>query len=168
MSGKDKHHASWKKQVVQDLPRMGHRNWIAIVDSAYPWQTRPGIETLATEADQIQVVESVLKALKQAEHVQPIVYLDAELPHVAEADAPGIDEYREGLKEVLADRNVNWLAHEKIIAKLDEAAALFHVLVLKTNLALPYTSVFLQLDCGYWNAEAEQRLRQAFSQEGAA
>jgi hypothetical protein len=28
---------------------------------------------------------------------------------------------------------------------------------------LPYTSVFIQLDCGYWSAEAEQRLRAAFS-----
>jgi hypothetical protein len=28
-------------------------------------------------------------------------------------------------------------------------------------MALPYTSVFLELDCGYWNAEKEQRLRSA-------
>jgi hypothetical protein len=28
-------------------------------------------------------------------------------------------------------------------------------------MTIPYTSVFFELDCGYWNAEAEQRLRQA-------
>jgi hypothetical protein len=26
---------------------------------------------------------------------------------------------------------------------------------------IPYTSVFFELDCGYWNAEAEERLREA-------
>lgn len=26
-------------------------------------------------------------------------------------------------------------------------------------MTLPYTSVFLQLECGYWNAASEKRLR---------
>jgi hypothetical protein len=34
-------------------------------------------------------------------------------------------------------------------------------LIVKTDMTIPYTSVFFELDCGYWNAEAEQRLRQA-------
>jgi hypothetical protein len=28
-------------------------------------------------------------------------------------------------------------------------------------MAMPYTSVFLQLDCKYWGLEDEQKLRQA-------
>jgi len=35
------------------------------------------------------------------------------------------------------------------------------VLVLKTRMAIPYTSVFLQLDCQYWSADSEARLREA-------
>jgi len=35
----------------------------------------------------------------------------------------------------------------------------FNVLIIKTNLTLPYTSVFFQLECGYWNAAAEENLR---------
>jgi hypothetical protein len=31
--------------------------------------------------------------------------------------------------------------------------------VLKTNMTVPYTSVFIRLDCRYWSADAEQRLR---------
>jgi hypothetical protein len=53
------------------------------------------------------------------------------------------------------------MPHEQIIDKLDSAGAKFNVLVLKTNLVLPYTSVFFELDCGYWGAEQEQRLRDA-------
>ena len=40
---------------------------------------------------------------------------------------------------------------------------MFNVLLLKTDLVIPYTSVFLQLDCGYWNAEKEARLRDLIS-----
>src|ERR1039458_10655620 len=30
------------------------------------------------------------------------------------------------------------------------------MLLIKTDMTIPYTSVFFELDCGYWNAEAEQ------------
>jgi hypothetical protein len=49
--------------------------------------------------------------------------------------------------------------HEGIIQELDAAAKLFNVLIIKTDLAIPYTSVFFQLECGYWNGEAEKNLR---------
>ena len=45
--------------------------------------------------------------------------------------------------------------------QLDQAAKTFHVLIIKTNMTLPYTSVFLQLSASYWGDEEEQRLRQA-------
>jgi hypothetical protein len=96
-----------------------------------------------------------------AGHVQAVVYLDAEMEYVSEKDAPGIDAYRKELTALLGSRPVKSLPHEELIAKLDEAAKMFRVLVLKTNLTLPYTSVFLELDCGYWNEEAERKLRQA-------
>jgi hypothetical protein len=36
--------------------------------------------------------------------------------------------------------------------------------VIKTNCTMPYTSVFLQLDCAYWGAEDEQLLRENMAQ----
>ncbi len=99
--------------------------------------------------------------LGKAKHVRPAIYTDAEMKHVPEENAKGITAYREALGKLLAEREVQVLSHEQIIAKLDEAGKTFHILVLKTNLTLPYTSVFLQLDCGYWSAEAEQKLRDA-------
>jgi hypothetical protein len=41
---------SWQTKLEQELPLLGHRNWIVIADSAYPWQTAPGIETINTGA----------------------------------------------------------------------------------------------------------------------
>ncbi|MHC4658198.1 MAG: RbsD/FucU domain-containing protein [Planctomycetota bacterium] len=156
--------SSWKGKLAAELPLLGHRNWILIADSAYPAQSHPAIETVATGADHIRVVKSVLKAVDNAGHVQAVVYLDAEMEYVSEKDAPGIDAYRKELTALLGNRPVKSLPHEDLIAKLDQAAKMFRVLVLKTNLTLPYTSVFVELDCGYWNEEAERKLRQAIGQ----
>ena len=35
----------------------------------------------------------------------------------------------------------------------------FNILVLKTNMTIPYASVFIRLDCKYWSADAETRMR---------
>ena len=153
--------ATWRKKLDQQLPLLGHRNWIVVADSAYPWQTAPGIETVYTDADQLEVLKAVLDALGKTKHVAPIIYTDAELPHIPEQEAKGVTEYREQLKKLLAGKEAQSLPHEQIISKLDETGKTFHVLLLKTRLTVPYTSVFLQLDCGYWNSASEQRLREA-------
>ncbi len=154
---------SWRSTVAERLPAYGHRNWICIVDSAYPAQTSAGVETVVTGADQLAVVREVLAAVAKEPHVKPVAVIDAELSAVAEADAPGITAYRAELERVLAGAVVERTPHETIIRDLDRAGSLVHVLVLKTNLTLPYTSVFLRLECGYWTPEAEARLRAALA-----
>ncbi len=158
--------SNWKQTLHSELPRMGHRNWIVIADSAYPWQTSGGITTTVTGADQIEVVKAVLAEIESSRHVRPIIYTDSELPFVPENRAPGIDAYRQELGKVLEGKNVQSIPHEQIIAKLDEGGKLFHVLLLKTNLAVPYTSVFINLDCGYWSAEAQKELTEAIQKSG--
>lgn len=160
--------SDWQQKLRERLPQLGHRNWIVIADSAYPLQTAPGIETIYTGAEQLEVVRAVLAALDRTKHVRPIIQTDAELAHVAEKNAPGITDYRDALKQLLGTRAVRMMPHEQIIASLDEAGKTFSVLLLKTNLTLPYTSVFLQLDCGYWSASAEAELRAAMKSAPAA
>jgi hypothetical protein len=81
---------NWRPTLSQQLPLLGHRNWIVIADSAYPLQSSQGIETVATGADQLVVLKTVLAQLREAKHVRPVIYLDAELPFVAVEDAPVI------------------------------------------------------------------------------
>ncbi len=145
------------------LPLLGHRNWIVVADGAYPWQTAPGVETVATHCAFLDVLHGVLQAVDGAPHVRPVVYLDAELPFVTEEDAVGVDAFRVGLKREMVGRPVRDLPHEEIIQRLDAAGRAFHVLLLKTTLTVPYTSVFLELDCGYWNEAAEGRMRRDFA-----
>jgi hypothetical protein len=157
--------SNWKQILNDRLPFYGHRNWIVIADSAYPAQARNGIETIVSGADHIQVLEYVTKLLLAAKHVRPIILIDRELKYVPEADAPGIGVYRSQLDGMLEGREVQTLPHEQIISKLDSAGATFRILIIKTNMTLPYTSVFLQLDCAYWSPADEQRLRNAMAHD---
>jgi D-ribose pyranose/furanose isomerase RbsD len=157
----------WQTKLAQILPLLGHRNWIMIVDSAYPLQSSAGVETLETNTDQIVVIRKVLDAIDSSIQVRTIVYMDAELPFVTEKDAPGVTAYREKVKATLGGRTITSLPHEQIIGKVDEVGKTFHILVLKTTMTVPYTSVFLQLNCKYWSDDAEAQMRKAMS-EGAA
>ena len=150
---------AWLEIVKDRLPLYGHRNWIVIADSAYPDQSREGIETVVAHENQLAVLKTVLALVHESKHVRPIIYTDQELPLIDEADAPGISDYRDQLASLLDGQPQNSLPHEQIIAKLDDVSKTFRVLIIKTTLTIPYTSVFLQLDCAYWSADAENRLR---------
>jgi len=149
----------WRARVTEALPLLGHRNWILIVDSAYPLQASAGIETIDTNTNQIEVLRHVLFAIDRSIHVRPVISMDAELPFLDEIDAPGVLNYRREIGDVLHDYPIESVPHDKVIANIEEAARHFNILVLKTNMTIPYTSVFIRLDCKYWGADAEKRLR---------
>ncbi|MBS1727886.1 MAG: hypothetical protein JST51_14300 [Armatimonadetes bacterium] len=150
---------SWKSELRKEIPLLGHRNWIVVADSAYPAQNSPGIRTIVTHASQIEVLKEVLSQLSKAKHVMPIVHLDKELSYVPEADARGVTAYRKELASLLKGKPTQSELHEDIIKNLDDAGKTFRVLLLKTDFTVPYTSVFLQLDCAYWGPEKEAKLR---------
>jgi L-fucose mutarotase/ribose pyranase (RbsD/FucU family) len=151
----------WERELSALLPLFGHRNWIVVADSAYPAQSKPGIETIVADADQLHVVRKVLDAITAAKHIRANIHVDKELGFVPDMDAPGIADYRLRLEAMLAGSHVNHIPHERIIHMLDQSAMVFRILIIKTDMTIPYTSVFFELDCGYWNAEAEERLREA-------
>jgi hypothetical protein len=77
-----------------------------------------------------------------------------------------VTAYREGIKTALKGRAITSLPHEQIIAKVDDIGKTFHIVVLKTTMTVPYTSVFLQLNCKYWSDDAEAQMRKAMSAAG--
>lgn len=159
---------SWKHTLLERIPLYGHRNWIVIADSAYPAQSREGIETIVSNASELDVLREVLADLSASKHVRPIVYTDQELKYVEEKDVPGISAYRQQLGALLRNQKVNAMLHEQIISKLDEVSRTFRVLIIKTNMTMPYTSVFLQLGPAYWSADQETRLRSAMAKHHPA
>ncbi|MGA9586339.1 MAG: RbsD/FucU domain-containing protein [Terracidiphilus sp.] len=151
--------SDWKARVAESIPLLGHRNWILIVDSAYPLQSSPGVETIETNASHLDVLRYVLGAINNSIHVRPLLYMDSELPFVPDDDAPGASAYRTQIARILAAYQIESIPHEKVISQINETSKAFHVLVLKTTMTIPYSSVFIRLDCKYWSADAERRLR---------
>ena len=114
----------------------------------------PGVTTI-TGGD----LESVVKALDEARHVRVEAFLDVDLDYLSEEDCAGVDAFRARITSLLGGQPVVKRPHEELINALAEAAKTFRVLIVKTDLLIPYTSVFFRLECGYWNETAEKSLR---------
>lgn len=157
---------NWKPQFDQKLPLLGHRNWIVIADKAFPEQNAAGIEVINTNENLLPVLKYVLQQVEASGHVKPVIYQDKELQFITESQAKGVTSFRLESEKLIKKGNTSLelqpqtILHEAVFAKLDEASKLFKIVVLKTNETIPYTSVFLQLDCSYWNAEKEKKLRE--------
>ncbi len=151
--------SSWNEQLKQKLPLLGHRNWILVVDKAYPAPASKNILVIDTKKQLPEVLDTVLAQLSKQAHLRPIFYADKELDYLDEGIAPGLKTYKENLAKLLANVKVNPLLHDEVFGKMDKAAQLFEVIVLKTESLLPYSSVFIELDCKYWDADREKILR---------
>lgn len=149
----------WHKTLRRDLPMYGDRNWIAIVDSAYPDQSRPGVSTMITNQNMFTVLQYVLAAMQKASNIRPVAYTDKELQFVTDAQAPGVSAYRARLDAMLAGIPHHRRMHIHSIHLLNQDGRLYKILVLKTRLTIPYTSVFIHLKCGYWTDADETTLR---------
>ncbi len=149
----------WKEALAAQLSLYGHRNWLLVVDKAFPLQATSGITYLDSKEVLPEVLSRVLHEIDDSPHIAPTVYRDAEFAFIDESIAPGADELKQRIDALLGDRPVRTLPHEDIFQKMDEAAKLFQVLVIKTEAIVPYSSVFIELDCAYWDADREQQLR---------
>ena len=150
----------WKTEFEKMLPYMGHRNWILIVDKAFPLQTAAGMTFLDSERPMEEVVEYVWQQIAAAPHLKPVVYLDRESRYLDDTLCPGAEALFTAIGAVTKPDAGNLIRHDEIFRKMDEASKLFATVVIKTSCTIPYSSVFIELDCGYWDAEREKRLRE--------
>jgi hypothetical protein len=150
----------WKSEFQRSLPLLGHRNWILVVDKAYPWQSGNGITTLYTGQPLVKTLEEVVAALKSSTHAKPVFYTDKEMEFITEDMAKGVDDYRAQVKKILEGQTTQAILHDDVFPKIDAAAKLFNILVLKTDETIAYSSVFIELDCSYWGPEKEKALRE--------
>lgn len=148
---------TWQQQFDEQLPLSGHRNWILVVDKAFPQQ--PGMHIINTNEKLLPVLDVVLKKIGGSTHVKPIVYNDAELQFITDSLAPGADAYKQQLQKTLGAFAAKPLLHDTVFVKMDAASKLFSITVLKTDEVIPYSSVFIELDCAYWGGDKEKQLR---------
>lgn len=95
----------------------------------------------------------------------PVVYQDKELASLNNTLFPGVDSFKTAMQQQLAGYAVKRMLHDTVLARIGSTAANFKVLILKTETVIPYSSVFLELDCRYWGPEKEAALRKAMQSD---
>ncbi len=150
---------NWKNELREILPALGHRNWILIADAAYPQQSAAGVKVIVTDHSLPHVLRDTVEILGKMKHVKPVAVLDAELGFLSDDMAPGVEALRTELDGILAGVDRELVLHEELLGSLSEAAKSYSMLVIKTPCVIPYTTVFLRLECGYWGAAQEAGLR---------
>lgn len=151
--------SGWKSALDRELPILGHRNWILVVDKAFPEENAPGIQTIYTDEDLLAVLKYTLDQINTSTHVRPVIYTDKELQYVPLKFAPGILIFRDSLEKLLSSTPSIPMLHDSVFTRIAEVNKLFKILILKTNDTIAYSSVYLQLDCAYWGDDAEKFLR---------
>ena len=149
----------WRDAVDAHVGKLGYRNWIVIAESSFPAYNHPGTRQVNTHQPADVVLDQVLRSLESTEHLRPRIYLPREMNAVENDFAPGIDQYRSDLSHALHSYETLQLEQESIVTLMNHAQHNYDVLVLRTSTALPYTSVFLDLQPGYWDGESESRMR---------
>jgi D-ribose pyranose/furanose isomerase RbsD len=155
----------WHAAVDRQAEQLGYRNWIVIAEASFPAQNRPGIRQVTASVEVPEALDYVLNALEQTENVRSHIYLPRELRSVENDFAPGIDELRKRLKDSLHGHEAAELEQQSLLTLLEDANRSFDVLVIRTTTALPYSSVFLELQPGYWDVDSETRLREKMERE---
>jgi len=156
---------TWRGAVDSQAAQLGYRNWIVIAEASFPAHSRTGVRQVAAPVEIPEALDYVLHALERTESVRPQVYLTRELRSVENDFAPGIDEFRKRIRGSLHGHEAAELDQQSLLTLLEDANRSFDVLVIRTQTALPYTSVFLELKPGYWDADSEARLRERIEHE---
>jgi len=155
----------WREELAMRTAQLGYRNWIVIAEASFPAHSRPGLRQVTAHEEIPVVVDEVLRALEQTEHVTPRIYVARELRALENDFAPGIDDFRKTLRSATHAHETTELEQQSLITLIENANKSFEVLVIRTSTALPYTSVFMELQPGYWNAESESHLRERLERQ---
>ena len=156
---------SWQTAVDRQANQLGYRNWIVIAEASFPAHNRPGLRQVSADVEVPEALEYVLNSLEKTENVRPNVYITREVRAVENDFAPGIDDYRKRIKGAFHGHETTELDQQSLLTLLEDANKNFDVLVVRTTSALPYTSVFLELQPGYWDVDSETRLREKIAKE---
>ncbi len=157
--------SSWQAAVNRQAGQLGYRNWIVIAEASFPAQSRPGNQQVTATVEIPEALDYVLKTLEQTESVKPQIYTTRELRSMENDFAPGIDEFRKRLQPSLHGHETTELEQQSLLTLLEDANRSFDVLVIRTPTALPYSSIFIELQPGYWDVDSETRLRERIERE---
>lgn len=150
---------AWAKLTNQEVLKLGNFNWIVVAEPAFSTFNRKGVFTITADATSPEVLNQVFATLETNGHVDAKLYISKESRFLSEDQTPGIRAFRKNRDKALNEREVRALEHGTLEILLADANKKYKILVIKTNTMLPYSSVFIELESGYWDGESETALR---------
>jgi hypothetical protein len=78
---------------------------------------------------------------------------------VQEDDYPGVADIRDEIARTFDQTRLSSIPHAQVLSDIHEVGKTFRILLIKTNSTIPYTSVYMRLDCGYMTDEVDHQIR---------
>lgn len=150
----------WDKAIREEVRPLGAGNWVVVADAGFPVHSRKGVKVIVLDAEAPKVLNEVLIAIDEMPQVEPRFSVTRELRGLRDSEVRGIESYRVSLDRALSGYGAQALDAHSLMAILEDASSKFAVLVIKTRTKIPYSAVFCELDSGYWDGQAERRLRE--------
>ncbi len=163
--GEQEQRHALRAELSPHLDVLGARNWIVIADPAHPILAGEGIDAVTVDAGTTDTLREVLHLLQADGSVTPRLWTCTELDAVTERQAPGIKRFRKEINR-LTRKHLRYEMTDRIISmQLMQAAQTYRILYIKTTTPLPYSSIAIELDSGYWDSDAETELRERMQQQ---
>ena len=156
--------APWVNALQNEVSALGANNWIVISESAYPTPNHTGLRVIVADAGLPEVVSEVMEAIESEGHIWPKIYTIREFDHLSEDYAPEVEKFKASREAAFAARKKQVLTKRSLDTLLESAMKDYRVLLVKSSSAFPYSSVFMELDSGYWNGTSEDALRKKMRQ----
>lgn len=157
------HFSKAKKQqsieLKQELVKLGAKNWILVTDSAYGIPENANANLIISDATLDKTLEQVLEQIDSLGHVWPRIYTLREFEFLDPSHAPGVTKLKISRKIAMGERANQIVSSNTASLLLKDVIKEHKILIVKSNSAFPYSSVYLELDSGYWNSRSEAELR---------
>jgi len=155
----------WANAVDAEIKALGSYNWIIIADASFPALSTKGSHILVTPTNISGALDYTIQSIESLSHVRPRIYATRESLELSEANAPGIKSHTKAIQKAIAGRETINLSERTIKRLVLEAGKKYRILIIKTESTLPYSSIYLELESGYWDSEAETALRKGMKKQ---
>ena len=146
--------------ISPQLQQLGARNWVVIADPTYPIPAGTGVQTMVVSTGSLDTFREVLDLIEQQGSLTPRIWINNELEAITDNLAPGIENYSTSVNNLVSGRFCYRLDERIISSQVAEASHNFRVLFIKTPTQLPYSSIAIELDSGYWDSDSETEIRE--------
>lgn len=146
-------------KLEQEVLKLGAKNWILVTDSAYGIPENANTSLILSGKTLDQTLSQVLQQIDSLGHVWPRIYTLREFEFLEPSHAPGINAIKAARKVAMGGRANQIIPNSTAFILLKNIIKEHKILIVKSSSAFPYSSVYLELDSGYWNSRSEAELR---------